>query len=207
MDSSNKTAVTRDFLAELWCLECFLGSFFVKLTSQDMNFHLNVKLIKLFWEHQQLLNAGRGQCVPSGEMLPSSCNTFHSNLRQTGGERSEPWITSSAFVLCSSARCSSSWFCWSRSWESGWFSPASLSGVGCRTTLAPPPSPDGGLWLSGLFPGRMAYFFPQSCAPEPPWLRGCREKQGKEKREDELYETQQPRMTQIAFLVLTVDTW
>lgn len=64
MDSSNKTAVTRDFLAELWCLECFLGSFFVKLTSQDMNFHLNVKLIKLFWEHQQLLNAGRGQCVP-----------------------------------------------------------------------------------------------------------------------------------------------
>lgn len=36
-----------------------------------MDFHLNVKLIKLFWEHQQLVNAGRGQCVLSGEMLPS----------------------------------------------------------------------------------------------------------------------------------------
>lgn len=73
-----------------------------------------------------------------------------------------------AVELYSSVRGSSDWSWTSRRWGSGWFWPVSLAGVGCRTTLWPPPSPDGGLWRSERFPATTVYFSPQSCAQEPP---------------------------------------
>lgn len=79
-------------------------------------------------------------------------------------------------ILKLSAGFSLQWFCLSRSWGSGLFSPVSLAGACCRTRLGPLPSPGADLWLSGRFPGKMAYFSPQSCAPEPPSLPDCRER-------------------------------
>lgn len=68
------------------------------------------------------------------------------------------------------------WFCLNRSWGSGLFSPVSLAAACCRTRLWPLPSPGADLWLFGRFPGKMAYSSPQSCAPGPPLLPDCRER-------------------------------
>lgn len=91
-----------------------------------------------------------------------------------------PWFISLADAFYSAVRCSLNSFWPSRSW--GWFWPVSPSGAYYRTTLGPPPSPGGGLLLSGLFPGRMVYFFPQSCAQELPWRPGCIENQAERER-------------------------
>lgn len=84
------------------------------------------------------------------------------------------WVTSAAFVLYSSARCSLSPVFPDRSWGWGWFWPVSPSAACCRTTRAPPPSPGGGLWRCERFPATTACSSPRSCAPGPPWLPGCR---------------------------------
>lgn len=80
------------------------------------------------------------------------------------------------FGFYSSAWYSLSPFCPDRNWGSGWFWPVSPSAACCRTTRGPPPSPGGGLWRCKLFPATTACFSPQSCAPAPPWLQGCKGK-------------------------------
>lgn len=84
------------------------------------------------------------------------------------------WVTSAAFGFSPSAWCSLSPVYPDKSWGWGWFWPVSPAASCCRTTLAPLPSPGGGLWRCERFPATTACSSPRSCAPGPPWHPGCR---------------------------------